>query len=459
MTGFRSIRVRLTLWYTVALAVLLTLFAVGVYGIVRLRLSEQLVQELNSQYTAIEQSLREEPDSEEPETEELEELERIGLTEAFAIERDGKTFYRSRLWSAELANVDHAVGAGEAERTKAKGFFRVRRGQIDLAGHRYEIAVAVNDADRRATLHSLAVVLAAGLPVTVILAVGGGWWLASRALRPVARITAQAHRIKPDRLSERLPVDNPHDEIGELATVFNEVLARLEDAFARVRSFAADASHELRTPLTALRSVGEAALQDRNNTKNYRDAVGSMLEEVDRLVGVLDNLLVLTRADADRAVVRPAMCDLGTLVREVVELVGVLAEEKGQKLTVDASAGVTVWADATLLRQAVINVLDNAIKFTPAGGRVSVCVSGNPAEGVVEIRDSGPGIAEEHRERIFERFYRVDSTRSTERGSGLGLPIARWAVGVNRGRIKLESEVGVGSTFRIVLPAQEGAKA
>lgn len=458
MTGFRSIRVRLTLWYTLALAVLLSLFAVGVYEIVRLRLSEQLAQRLNSQYAAIEQSLREEPDTEEPETEELEELERIGLTDAFVIERNGKTFYRSRLWPAELASVDRGLDQGEAERTKAGGMFRVQRGQLDWAGHRYEIAVAANDAERRATLQSLAVVLVTGLSVTVILAVGGGWWLASRALRPVARITAQAQQINADRLSERLPVDNAHDEIGELATVFNEVLARLEDAFARVRSFAADASHELRTPLTALRSVGEAALQNRDNADAYRDAVGSMLEETDRLVAVLDNLLVLTRADADRAVVRPEMCDLSLLVREVVELVGVLADEKEQELAVDASPGVTAWADATLLRQAVLNVLDNAIKFTPVGGRVKVRVSGTPTEGVVEICDSGPGIAEEHRARIFERFYRVDSKRAMVRGSGLGLPIARWAVGVSHGRIELETEVGAGSTFRLVLPAQEGAK-
>lgn len=458
MTAFRSIRVRLTLWYTLALVTLLTLFAVGVYGVVRIRLSEQLGERLNTQYAALEQSLREEPDPEERETEELEELERIGLTEAFVIYQDDEMFYRSRLWPVQLAEVDTELGSGVARQSETASDFRVRRGRLDWHGHRYEIVVAVNDTDVKKTLHSLAIILATGLPMTVMLAVGGGWWLASRAMRPVAHIAAQARQINADRLSERLPVDNPHDEIGELATVFNEMLERLQDAFARVRSFAADASHELRTPLTALRSVGEAAMQHRDNASSYREAVGSMLEEATRLVSLLDNLLVLTRAEADRALVRPEKCDLGLLVHEVVECIGVLAEERGQELSVEEAVGVTVWADATLVRQSVLNVLDNAIKFTPVGGRIEVRVGSTPMAGAVEIRDSGPGIAEEHRERIFERFYRVDSARASERGSGLGLPIARWAVGANRGRIELETEVGAGSTFRLFFPIRDGGQ-
>lgn len=456
MTAFRSIRVRLTLWYTLALAVLLTLFAVGVYGVVRLRLSEELAVRLNSQYAAIEQSLREKPDAGEPATEELAELDRVGLTDLFLIQRDGATFYRSRQWPAELANMGRVSDPENTAQPALSKNFGLRRGRLDWNGHHYDIAVAHNDADRQATLRSLAAILATGLPMAVLLAVGGGWWLASRALLPVARITAQARKISADQLSNRLPVENPHDEVGELATVFNEVLSRLEGAFARVRSFAADASHELRTPLTAMRSVGEAAMQRRDGAHAYREAIGSMLEEADRLVGLLDNLLVLTRADADRAVVRPAMCDLGALVQDVVELIGVLAEEKDQELTVDAPAEVMVWADATLVRQAVLNVVDNAIKFTPKQRHVEVRVTKTANEGIIAVRDEGPGIAAEHRDRIFERFYRVDSIRATERGAGLGLPIAKWTVAANGGRIELDTEVGAGSTFRLHFPLTEG---
>lgn len=459
MTAFRSIRVRLTLWYTLALAVLLTLFAVGVYGVVRLRLSQELAARLDSQYAAIEQSLHEKPDAGEPATEELAELDRVGLTDVFLIQRDGATFYRSRQWPAELANMGNVPDpAGSAQPASSKNF-QLRRGRLDWNGHRYDIAIAHNDVDRQSTLHSLAVILSTGLPVAVLLAVGGGWWLASRALRPVARITAQARKISADQLSSRLPVENPHDEIGELATVFNEVLSRLEEAFARVRSFAADASHELRTPLTAMRSVGEAALQRRDSADAYREAVGSMLEEADRLVGLLDNLLVLTRADADRAVAKPERCDIGALVQDVVELIGVLAEEKDQELSVDAPVEVMVWADATLVRQAVLNVLDNAIKFTPKQRRVEVRVSKTAGQAVVAVCDEGPGIAAEHRDRIFERFYRGDSIRASERGAGLGLPIAKWAVAVNGGRIELDTEVGAGSTFRLCFPASKGEAA
>jgi len=456
MTAFRSIRVRLTLWYTLALAVLLTLFAVGVYGVVRLRLSQELAARLSSQYAAIEQSLREKPDAGEPATEELAELDRVGLTDVFLIQRDGVTFYRSRQWPAELANIGNMSDAETTSQPALSKNFRLRRGRVDWNGHHYDIAIAHDDADRQATLHSLAVILVTGLPMAVLLAVGGGWWLASRALRPVARISAQARKISADQLSSRLPVENPHDEVGELATVFNEVLSRLEEAFERVRSFAADASHELRTPLTAMRSVGEAALQRRDDLGAYREAVGSMLEETDRLVGLLDNLLVLTRADADRAVVKPEMCDLGALVQDVVELIGVLAEEKDQALSVEAPAGVMVWADATLVRQAVLNVLDNAIKFTPNGGQVDVRVTKAATEGIIDVRDGGPGIGPEDRHRIFQRFYRIDSMRAAERGAGLGLPIAKWAVVANGGRIELDTEVGAGSTFRLCFPASNG---
>ena len=457
MSALRSIRVRLTLWYAVAMAVMLSFFSLGVYGFVELRLRELLTERLRTQYAALEQSLGDEPESEHQE--ELTELDQVGMAEAFVIRRDGELIYSSHAWPLSPKKSNTWLETPHSPLPIELQNYNTQRGGLEKDGHRYDIVVAVSDAERQATLHSLAAILLIGWPIAFLLAVGGGWWLASRALQPVTRIVAQARQITADRLAERLPVDNPHDEIGALAIVFNEVLARLEDAFERVRSFAADASHELRTPLTALRSVGEVALQDRDNPSAAREAVGSMLEETDRLVNLLDNLLVLTRADADRTVVRREACGLGELVREVVELIGVLAEEKQQLLTVDAPPGMTVWADATLVRQAVLNVLDNAIKFTPQGGRVEVVVSRTATAGVVAIHDSGPGVAEEHRAHIFERFYRADSVRATQRGSGLGLPIAQWAASACGGSIELDTQLGAGSTFRLLFPACKGEQA
>lgn len=454
MKAFQSIRVRLTLWYAAVLAVLLVLFSSAVYGFVYLRLSEQIARRLDDQYAALAQSIRDEP-----EVEELEELDRIGLTDAFEVRTDGGLLYRSRRWPAS----DRATTASTGETTTRHmhtelALYRVRRGTIDSDGQHFAITVAVSEREQRAMLGTLAAIFLAALPIGLCVALVGGWWMAARVLAPIAQLTARAREISAEKLSERLPIANPHDELGRLAAVINEMLGRLDSAFGRLRVFTADASHELRTPLTVLCAVGEAALQDGYNANACREAVGSMLEEADRLVSLLDNLLVLTRADADGAVIRREACDLGALASEVAELMAVLADEKQQQLVVDAPAGIIIWADPMLVRQAVLNVLDNAIKFTPVGGHVEVRVGGTATLGAVTVRDSGPGIAPEHRERIFERFYRADSVRASERGAGLGLPIAQWAVTVHGGRVELETEVGMGSAFRLLFPLYEGDK-
>jgi signal transduction histidine kinase len=236
--------------------------------------------------------------------------------------------------------------------------------------------------------------------------------------------------------------------------VFNESLARLEGAFAQLRRFTADASHELRTPLTAIRSVGEVALQRSLSAAAYREVIGSMLEEVDRLTRLVESLLTLTRGESGR--VQPALevVDLSGLALSVVEHLRVLAEEKEQSVTIDAAAEVPAACDPAILRLGLINVLDNAIKYTPQRGAIRVEVREIPSgEAAIEVEDTGLGISAVHQGRIFERFYRVDEGRSREEGgTGLGLATARWAVEVNGGRIELESEEGKGSLFRIVLP-------
>jgi signal transduction histidine kinase len=235
--------------------------------------------------------------------------------------------------------------------------------------------------------------------------------------------------------------------------VFNDTFARLERSFAQMRRFTADASHELRTPLTAIRSVGEVGLRAPRDEKAYRDIIGTMLEEVDRLRHLVEGLLTLSRADAGAVKLTPEPVDLAALAREVVHHLGVLAEEKHQSLAVEAVQPVQVWVDRLVLRQAVINVVDNAIKYSPAEAHIRVVVQEQLSSATLAVIDTGPGIAPQHRARIFDRFYRVDTARSRQRGgTGLGLSIARWAVEAHGGHIELESEEGRGSTFRIVLP-------
>jgi len=263
----------------------------------------------------------------------------------------------------------------------------------------------------------------------------------------------RARSINAEQLNSRLPVDNPDDELGRLATIFNETFARLESSFERMRHFTADASHELRTPLTAIRSVGEVGLRGRRDEAAYREIIGSMLEEADRLALLVDRLLMLSRADTGQAKLSMDIVDIGALAEEVAEQLGVLAEEKAQSIQVRFDP-VPQWVgDRVVLRQALLNLVDNAIKYTPAGGAIEVRVAQTDGGTTIDVSDTGPGIPEELQSRIFDRFYRVDRARSRENGgTGLGLAIAKWAVEVNGGQLTLESANGAGSRFRITLP-------
>ncbi len=320
------------------------------------------------------------------------------------------------------------------------------------------IAVAHDNAGYARSMSSLAIVLPLSFAAALVLAVAGGYFLAGRALSPIGTLTAKAREIKAERLSERLPVDNPDDEFGQLATVFNETFVRLEDSFERLRRFTADASHELRTPLTAIRSVGEVAMQENMDAAASREAIGSMLEETNRLTKLVDSLLVLSRADTGTMPLNRVETDLAALVNEACDCVSVLAEEKEQQLTIAAPAPVAAAVDRPTMRRALINLLDNAIKYTPVRGSIQVAVSvASNHEAAIAVSDNGPGIPLEHRDKIYERFYRVDRGRFRELGgAGLGLSIVRWAVSANQGRIELKCTEGKGCTFTMYLPLLQG---
>ena len=252
--------------------------------------------------------------------------------------------------------------------------------------------------------------LVLGLPLPWLAAGVGGYVLARRALAPIERMTTHARTITAERLNDRLPVDNPDDEMGRLAGVFNQTLGRLEQSFEQMRRFTADVSHQLRTPLTAIRSVGEVGLRaGRRDEAGYRAIIGSMLEETDRLAVLVDRLLTLSRAEMHQATLAPDSVNLVELAEDVVGHLGVLAEEKGQSLSIEAEGAPTAVVDRVVLRQALINLVDNAIKFTPTG-RAGV-VSGCPA--ATALRSSTcqirvPVFRQTSQERIFDRFYRGD---------------------------------------------------
>jgi heavy metal sensor kinase len=305
----------------------------------------------------------------------------------------------------------------------------------------------------RATLRRILTSLALGMPVAVLLAGTAGYAMAGRTLRPVGEMAAAARRITSDSLGSRLPNPNPHDELGQLATVFNDTLQRIESSFDALKRFTSDASHELRTPLTALRSVGEVALREKRSADELRETIGSMLEEAQRLNDLTDTLLLLARAESGRMPLQLESLPLESLVREVCERLEVLASEKNQRIEITAGPGISVQADRVILRQAVTNLLHNAIRHSPPDTTVRLATDQRDGSALLEITDQGPGIPPEHRDKVFDRFHRIDKARSrADGGAGLGLAIAKLFVEQHGGRIELDCPPSGGSCFRIVLP-------
>jgi heavy metal sensor kinase len=428
------------------LTLIICVFSIGIFLFVRARLSHDLDAQLGRDLATVDRIYREEPG-------ELKDLDSHWGIMLFQISTKDSVVYQTEGWERE--GLAQALGSHPEAMPRPWRAADGRSYRFQTAtGPSYEVAVAVDEASLRRTLRTLAFILLMGIPCAVGLAVAGGYVLAGRVLSPVGAMADHARKITADSLGERLPVKNPADEFGRLATVFNETLSRLDDSFARLRRFTADASHELRTPLTAMRSVGEVALQRSLHRAAYRDVIGSMLEEVDRLTRLVETLLTLTRAESGRVQLARNVMDLGGLAGAVADSLRVLAEEKAQTLSVEAEPQIKTTGDASVLRQGLSNLIDNAIKYTPDKGTITVRVAKTSlAEAAIEVRDTGRGIPAQHRDRIFDRFYRVDAARARDSGGlGLGLAISRWAVEAHGGRIEVESEEGKGSVFRIVLP-------
>jgi heavy metal sensor kinase len=298
------------------------------------------------------------------------------------------------------------------------------------------------------------VLLLLAVPPALLLAGVAGYRMARKALEPLDKMALRAETITANDLDQRLPVDNPNDELGRMARVLNELLHRLQNSFEMLKRFTADASHELRTPLSSIRSVGEVGLQRQHTAEEYRDTIGSMLEEVTRLTEMVDGLLSISRADAGQVVLHRTTFSALGLTREVVALLGLLAEEKGQQIQIEGDADLSVNADRALLHHGLANILQNAIKHGPGASRISILVAGVENYVDISVEDRGETIPEYLREKIFERFFRIDASRSRQAGgSGLGLAIAKWAIEVNGGSVSLQPGQDGGNLFLVRIPA------
>jgi heavy metal sensor kinase len=334
------------------------------------------------------------------------------------------------------------------------------------SGARFLIAAEEPTAGVESLLGILRAALLSAIPVFVLLAGVGGWFLASRSLAPVAAMSHRARQISAETLDARLPVANARDELGELASAFNALLDRLELAFAelrrvteQMRRFNADASHELRTPLAAMRGEAQVALTRPRSEGEYRESLEVLFEEASHMALIVENMFTLARADAGEAPAGREPFYLDEVAAEAARIARPLAETRGVALAADAAQELEVLGDEGLIRRAILNLVDNAIKYTEPGGSVRVAARRDGDWARVDVVDTGPGVSAEDRDRIFERFFRVEKARSRQAGgAGLGLSIVRWAAESHGGRAEVASEPGRGSTFSIVLPlGGEGA--
>jgi heavy metal sensor kinase len=296
--------------------------------------------------------------------------------------------------------------------------------------------------------------LLASAPILLLISSAGGYWLSRKALKPVDRITAAARSISISNLSERLPVSNTGDELERLAETCNAMLARLDVAVNQIKRFTADASHELRGPISFVRTVAEVAVRNPGADPASRQAFEDIVEETAKATVLLEDMLTLARADAERGDKALELLNLAAVVEEACEMARPIAEDRHLDLSVTLGAAhlVNVRGDFATLRRLLWILLDNALKYTQGPGRIDVALSANSRQATVEVRDSGVGISAVDLPHIFERFYRADPSRSNIDGAGLGLAIAKWIAEMHHADLTVASELQKGTVFQLVLP-------
>ena len=457
--GPLSVHTRLTLWYAGALLAILVVISVLSYSL----LAWSLAQDVDRSLLALAGVVRDAPRGDAFDEAEwwLRDLLDPEHQLVQLLGPDGRLRMRSwRLRDDVLPlppEARRSVAAGRAvfETVTLHGQ-RIRTVALPVQrnGRLVEVVqVGVPLAPTERTLHRWIEALLVLVPLGVGLAAAGGRVMARAALRPVDEMARAARRIDAGALARRITVRGTGDELDRLAETLNGMLARLENAFGGMRRFSADAAHELRTPLTALKGTLEVALRSDRSGAEYRAALASALEEVERLVRLAEDLLLLSRATAGPESPR-ARVELESLVLDVADVGARLAKDRSVTVRVGSMAPVAVLGDAGSLRRALLNLVENGVKYTPAGGRVEVSVAAATGEAVIAVEDTGPGIDPRDAGRIFEPFVRLDAARDRESGgSGLGLAIARSIVVAHRGTLEVERPAAGGSRFILRLPA------
>jgi two-component system OmpR family sensor kinase len=502
---FDSVRSRLTLWYTGVLALVLVAFAVASYLFLSRALNRRTDESLAEMARAFNETLRTEQ----------EELRQAGATnaqpgaqgetpEADAAVKEAAGEYRLKDYQfvvydrrrvvasspAQTAgpeligpfpsssgtlklldDLDGRAGGSPVYSTLANGGERFRALALNVrtGGRAYALVIMRPLAEQEELLRGAARALLIGVPLALFLASLGGYFLARKSLAPVVAMSETAARIGAENLNARLPVVNERDELGQLARAFNQLLSRLDESFEQQRRFMADASHELRTPVSIVRGEAEVALsREGRAAEDLRESLAIVHDEGRRLTRIVEDLFMLARADAGQRPLK--LCDfyLDETAAECVRAVRSLAGQRGLALEYEAARELPFRGDEELVRRMLLNLLDNAIKYTPAGGRVLVKSEARGGEYVLSVTDTGGGIPREMQPHVFERFYRVDKARSRAggddgavagSGAGLGLAIARLVAEAHGGRLELLRSDERGSVFVASLPAPDAGAA
>ncbi|MCC6396362.1 MAG: HAMP domain-containing protein [Bacteroidetes bacterium] len=484
---FRSVRTRLTLWYTLLLLSTLVLFGVLAYYFTGETLEENLDLSLRAEARWMRDFIQPQASkikpgkrsidiilgkkARRPASQELtgedstaEESDEI-WNQIFrhSLQNTKKTYFQFSDRRGTILHRSYSLGTDSLVVTDTIHANSILLTTVYLNGDPVRIAatrdrnftyyVGYPIADLRELLDNLFVILLVLIPIAVALSIVGGLALAKKSLQPVDEVTTRARTITAQNLDQTIPVRSPDDEIGRLITTINDMIGRLHASFAQVRQFSADASHELRTPLTVIRGEIELALRSKKSPEEYRRVLESTLEEILRLTSIINNLLTLAKAEQGLATADFSEVELNGLVEELYEDSTILAGGKNIAVSLKVNTPITLVGDRTRLRQLFLNLIDNAIKYTPEGGTVALSMEKQNGTAVFRVEDSGIGIPPEDIAKIFDRFYRVDKARSRELGgTGLGLSIAKWIAELHRGTITVSSEPQKGSVFTVQLP-------
>lgn len=467
-----TVRGRLTFWYVSALALILVVFGIAVYVMLSRALHRRVDSALRSTIDISITSLTHDTQEGQspPSAAQSTAAELSHPQQAMMIFDDSGQLLATHPGEEELnvqlpdrttiPDVDVSLYTVGKE-SNAKGNHRValRRVTIPPAGTRYIILASQPLEPVEEELESLREILYFAAPIVLLVAGFGGWFLARQGLAPVTAMARSARQIGAGSLDQQLPVVNPRDELGQLATTFNDLLARLNAAFEEQRRFMADASHELRNPLSVMSTAAGVTLKKEHRAEEeYREALQMVAEQSRRLSRIVNDMFMLARADAGQYPLRKRMLYLDDLLEEVARTGALLASARKTSVELTNLSEAVFHGDEDLLRQMLLNLVDNAVKFTPADGTVRLSLERRDGDYLLSVADTGPGIPVEARRHVFERFYRADRarTRAEDGGAGLGLAIARWIARAHDGDIELDESGRAGTKFVIRLPHSNG---